>query len=134
MERLLREEVDGAEVKRIEDLSGQDLFACYQCGKCSAGCPSAPFMDLLPHMVIRLLQMGKVAEVLEASSPWLCACCEMCATRCPRGVDVTRVMEAVRLIQLRQNRDRVHPTALPKEKLQELPQIALVGNFRKMTA
>ncbi len=134
MDRLRKEEVDGAEVRRIEDLSGQDLFACYQCGKCSAGCPLGSFMDLLPHMVIRLLQMGLVAEVLEASSPWLCACCEMCATRCPRGVDVTKVMEAVRLQTLRENRDRVHPTVLPKEKLLELPQIALVGNFRKLTA
>jgi len=51
-------------VARIEELSGENVYACYQCGRCSAGCPGIEAMDLLPNQVIRLLQMGQVDEVL----------------------------------------------------------------------
>ena len=45
-------------VKEVEELSGENLMACYQCGKCSAGCPIVADMDILPNQLLRLLQMG----------------------------------------------------------------------------
>jgi heterodisulfide reductase subunit C len=83
----------------VETLAGDaevDLTNCYQCGKCSAGCPAAHAMDLMPREVIRLLQLGSLNAVLDAKTPWLCASCETCATRCPQDVDLPRLMEEVR--------------------------------------
>ena len=45
--------------KRVEDETGQKVRTCYQCKKCSAGCPVAFAMDLLPHEVMRLVIYGQ---------------------------------------------------------------------------
>jgi len=118
-------------VRKIEEVSGQSVLACYQCGKCSAGCPMVSSMDLLPNQVIRLIQLGQVDEVLRSRTIWLCASCFSCASRCPKGVDLARLMEAIRLILLRKRTDRVDITSLDIDE--DLPQIALVSNLRKMT-
>ncbi len=132
--RLSRDRVRGEFVKRVEMISGQDLLQCYQCGKCSAGCPAAFEMDILPSHVIRLAQMGQGEELAKANSYWICLSCQTCTVRCPRGVDIAKIMEALRLVTLRQkNRNKVEATALPMELLVELPQIAIVSNLRKMS-
>jgi Fe-S oxidoreductase len=56
-------------IERVEELSGENVFACYQCGRCSAGCPMAPEMDLLPNQIIRMVQMGLDEEVLHTRVP-----------------------------------------------------------------
>jgi heterodisulfide reductase subunit C len=89
-------------VQTVEELSSQDIRECYQCGKCSAGCPIAADMDLLPNQVLRLLQLGLVDEALRSRTIWLCASCETCTTRCPREVDLAAVMDALRNVAIRQ--------------------------------
>jgi len=121
-------------VKKVAEISGQDLLACNQCGKCSAGCPMCFAMDWLPNQVIRLAQLGLEEDIAAAKTVWLCASCLTCTARCPRGVDLGRVMEAIRLITLRKNIDYVGAAAIPKNIIGELPQIALVSGFRKHTA
>ncbi|MBN2383853.1 4Fe-4S dicluster domain-containing protein [bacterium] len=72
---------------------------CYQCGKCSAGCPLAGEMDYPPSMIMRMLQTGDPEleeKVLRSLSIWLCLSCETCATRCPMEIEITRVMEYLR--------------------------------------
>jgi len=76
--------------------AGVNLKDCYQCGKCSAGCPVQHAMDLMPREVIRLMQLGAWEEVLNAKTPWLCASCITCVTRCPQDVDLPSLMEEVR--------------------------------------
>lgn len=129
MRLVLKSETDI--LKKVEEISGQNVFSCYQCGMCSAGCPMSEEMDLLPNQVIRFLQMGAFDEILSSSTVWLCASCYTCRARCPRGVDLARLMEAVRLIVLRKTKDDyIPPVRMVKEKL---PQIALISALRKFT-
>ncbi len=69
---------------------------CYQCGKCSSGCPISEEMDLLPHQIIHLLGIGQEDEVLDKKTPWMCAGCYTCAVRCPNDIDITAVMDHIR--------------------------------------
>lgn len=122
--------VRGKFVRDVEEISGQDLLACNQCGKCSAGCPVAGAMDLLPSQAIRMAQLG-MEEVLQSSTIWVCASCLTCVTRCPKGVDLPRLMEALREISLRAGASEIDLSRLPDDLVRELPQLAIVGGFRK---
>ncbi len=121
-------------VKKVEEISGQSLLSCNQCGKCSAGCPMSFAMDSLPNQVIRLVQLGLEEDIVRSKTVWICASCFTCTVRCPHGVDLAKVMEAVRLVSLRRNVDYLQAADIPTDTLSELPQIALVGGFRKHTA
>lgn len=66
---------------------------CYQCAKCSAGCPLTFAMDLLPHEIIRLTGLGQTERVLAATTIWVCSACETCTTRCPNDIDIAGVMD-----------------------------------------
>ena len=81
--------------------AGVNLKDCYQCGKCTAGCPLADGMDLMPREVIRFLQLGALDVVLNAKTPWICAQCVVCSSRCPQNVDICSTMRAVRLASKR---------------------------------
>jgi len=115
-------------VRRVEELSGENLYACYQCGKCAAGCLFAEHMDLLPNQVLRLVQLGD-ESVLSSKAPWVCASCLACQVRCPKGVDIAKVMEALRLLSLRRGETALWAKEIPPG----VPQIALVGATRKFT-
>jgi heterodisulfide reductase subunit C2 len=111
---------------------GQDPNGCFQCAKCSAACPVTAAMDLLPHQVIRCLQLGLEEELANSKTPWVCASCFTCAARCPRDLDLARMMEGVRLVMLRRREgNKFGPADLTPEQLAKLPQQALVSGFRK---
>ena len=126
-------EINNENLLKILELSGTSVSACYQCGKCTAGCPTSDFMDIPPHQIVRLLQLGQISETLEKNTIWMCASCVTCAVRCPKGVDLSKIMEALRQLSLRRTENHVHPDQMPKGDLQTLPQIALIANFRKFT-
>jgi len=130
--KLSSEKLQSDFVKKVEEISGQDLLACNQCGKCSAGCPVAFAMDLLPSQVIRLAQLG-LEEVLDANTIWYCASCQTCLSRCPRGVDLPRVMEALRQIALKERGDYLEMPEISADLLTQAPQLALISGFRKYT-
>lgn len=87
---------------------GQNVFRCYQCVKCTSGCPIADQFDLRPNQVMRALQLND-PSVLECKAIWLCASCQTCATRCPQEINVTGVMDILRLEATR----RGIPSAVP---------------------
>ncbi|MFN3421122.1 MAG: 4Fe-4S dicluster domain-containing protein [Armatimonadota bacterium] len=76
--------------------SGERVDWCYQCGKCTAGCPVAFAMDIEPSRVMRLVQLGQGERVLKSKAIWLCVGCQTCTTRCPQEIDIAKVMDTLR--------------------------------------
>ena len=79
------------------------IHQCYQCCKCSAGCPVASEMDLLPHQMVRLAVLGDVTPIVNSRSIWLCLTCHTCGARCPNGIDVPGLLDPIRHEVLRRN-------------------------------
>ena len=82
----------------IQERSGENVYSCYQCIRCSSGCPLSEHFDLTPSQVMRYLQLGKEDAVLESRTVWLCSSCQACSTRCPQGIDLVRVMDELKAI------------------------------------
>ena len=82
----------------VESHTGENISACYQCGKCSAGCPTAYTMDITPRQVMRGIQLGLRDKILDSSAIWVCVSCQTCSLRCPREIDIARIMESLRLL------------------------------------
>ncbi|MBN1146116.1 MAG: 4Fe-4S dicluster domain-containing protein [Anaerolineales bacterium] len=85
--------ISPALAQRIQEELGQNVYLCYQCAKCSSGCPMSEFFDWQPNQVMRALQLGQEDIALESKTPWLCASCQTCSTRCPQDLDITSIME-----------------------------------------
>lgn len=130
---LSRQRVHNEFARKVEAISGQNLFTCYQCGNCTAGCPVAFAMERGPHEVIRYILLGLEEEVLGLNTFWLCASCLQCTSRCPKGIDIARLMDAIRTVVLRrrERKDYIHLPEFPEGYLERVPQIALVSGFRK---
>src|SRR3989339_1409448 len=92
--------------------SGQDVNLCYQCGKCTAGCPVAEEMDLGPRKVMHAVRLGLKNMVLDSDTIWYCASCETCSTRCPQDIEIAKIMDAARILAGREGR---------RSKLPEVP-------------
>ncbi|MEA1922053.1 MAG: 4Fe-4S dicluster domain-containing protein [Pseudomonadota bacterium] len=130
---ISRSQVKGDFVSKVAEISGENFFNCYQCGNCSAGCPSVDEMDLLPSQVVRYLQLGLEDEVKNCKSMWVCAACMMCHARCPKGVDISKIMEALRVLRLREVGAEAHidVTDFSDDYLARAPQIAMISGYRK---
>ncbi|CAK0748963.1 Disulfide reductase [Gammaproteobacteria bacterium] len=128
--------LSGSFVAQVEQLSGQKLLACYQCGNCSAGCPMADHMDILPNQIIRLIQLGMREYLLASNAVWTCVSCMTCNTRCPKNVRIAEIIEAVREIVLRTNErhDELRIAEMSPETIAALPPIALISGMRKLTS
>jgi len=116
--------------REVSDLSGQNVFGCYQCGTCSAGCPYVDDMDVTPDEVLRYIILDR-REVLNSKTIWICSACFTCAERCPRDINITKVMESLRQIVLRHKIDHSNVKKISKKEMETIPQIAFVSLFRK---
>ena len=81
---------------------GENANLCYQCKKCTAGCPAVEHFDLAPHRLMRAVQLGQTELILNSRTIWLCAACEACTTRCPQGLSVPRMVDVFRIMAARQ--------------------------------
>ena len=87
---------DSIWLAEIETSSRVKVSACYQCKKCSSGCPVTFAMDYLPNQILHMIQMGLKDEVLKSATIWVCASCETCTTRCPNDIDIAGIMDTMR--------------------------------------
>lgn len=83
--------------EEIQNYSGINVYNCYQCGKCSAGCTVSSFIEESPTRLIRLIQLGQKEAVYKSRTPYICATCVTCTSRCPMEIDVAKLMETIRI-------------------------------------
>lgn len=98
----MNDPLSGRFLRQVESLSGQPVSSCYQCRKCSAGCPVAGHMDFAPHQLHRLIQSGSRGEALASRSIWLCVGCGTCGARCPNGIATSKVADALKQTAVRE--------------------------------
>jgi len=83
----------------LEQIEAEGPFqagACFQCRKCTNGCPVTFAMDLYPDEVIRMVILGQRETVLNCQTIWVCAACETCTTRCPNDVKIAELMDCLK--------------------------------------
>jgi heterodisulfide reductase subunit B len=85
--------VDQPLVGQIQTELGDNVYLCYQCVKCTSGCPLAEYFDLTPNQVMRAIQLGEEDLALNSRTIWLCASCQTCTTRCPQELDIAGIMD-----------------------------------------
>ncbi len=83
-------------LKEVQEISGVDVSKCYQCKKCTSGCPVSSLATCPPSEIMRRLHLGLGDELLNSDILWMCVSCETCSARCPMGIDVAAVMDALR--------------------------------------
>ena len=113
-------------------MSGVNPRKCMQCGKCSASCPAYASMDIHPHQFVAKVRDGKIAPLLSSNAIYECLSCFACQERCPRDVKPAKLIEACRLMVIReQHMNRLKPEDIPCMLDEKLPQQAIVSAFRK---
>ena len=88
-------------LSEVAQASGERIQACFQCQKCSVGCPIAYAMDILPNQMLRHIQYGHRDKVLASKTIWICASCYTCSVRCPNQIDIAMIMDVLRGLALR---------------------------------
>lgn len=94
-ERTVIEPVRGL-AEQIKAEHGEDVYRCYQCLKCSAGCPMTFAMDYPPSQIMRMIQLGQEEVLLTSKTIWVCLTCNTCSIRCPNDIDIALVIDALR--------------------------------------
>ena len=113
-------------------ISGVNPLKCMRCGKCSGTCPSYDEMEYHPHEFVYMVEKGEIDKLMASESIYKCLSCMACIERCPRSVEPAKIIEAIRLMVLRQQGgNHMHPEELPDMLDEELPQQAIVSAFRK---
>jgi len=80
----------------IGEAGGKTMDLCYQCGTCSGTCPWNLVRDFRVRNIITLAQLG--LEGYEGDDLWLCATCNACVDRCPRGVEIVDLVRSIRAL------------------------------------
>jgi heterodisulfide reductase subunit C len=106
------ESIGGSLAFEVKERSGASPMSCYQCAKCSSGCPVASRSDLKPHELVRMVQMDQREAVLTSRFIWECTSCQTCATRCPQKVDIAAMNDGLRAMS-RAARSAAPATAVP---------------------
>ena len=120
--------------EQILRTSGVNPLKCMRCGKCSGTCPSYNEMEYHPHQFVYMVESGDIEPLLQSVSLYKCLSCFACVDRCPRNVEPAKLVEAVRLMVIRQqSKNHLVADQIPAMLDEELPQQAIVSAFRKYT-
>ena len=112
--------------------AGVDVRKCMRCGKCTATCPAFDEMEYHPHQFVYMVEKGDIERLAASPSLYRCLSCFACVDRCPRSVEPAKVVEAVRLLVIReQGANHLTPDAIPALLDEDLPQQAITSALRK---
>lgn len=118
--------------EQILRTSGVNPLKCMRCGKCSGTCPAYDEMEYHPHEFVYMVERGEIEPLLNSESLYKCLTCFACVDRCPRDVEPVKLVEAVRLMVIRQQgKNHLKPDQIPEMLDEELPQQAIVSALRK---
>lgn len=93
----------------LQSLTGENVLLCYQCKKCTLGCPSAYAMKMRPHELMRAIQFGLTEQIYWSGTIWICLSCETCNTRCPQEINILRVIDGLRELHFGRKVDYYNP-------------------------
>jgi heterodisulfide reductase subunit C2 len=91
-------------LKEMEEATGEKISTCYQCYKCTVGCPVVREMDVYPHRIIRQIILGEREKVLASKTFWTCLQCTTCSVRCPNDIDIALVFDTLRKVAVREGK------------------------------
>jgi heterodisulfide reductase subunit C len=94
------ENIGGALAAEVQTRSGASPMRCFQCAKCSSGCPVSARTGLKPHELVRMVQLDQREVALSSRFIWECTSCQTCITRCPQKVDIPAMNDALRTMSL----------------------------------
>jgi len=101
---------------------GGDLYHCFACGACTAGCPERSLNeDYSPRMVIRKVLLGLKEDVYDNEFVNICSTHFRCLEECPQGVEIPRLMTAIRRLAEKEGYYREGDRILHK-KIQKPPE------------
>ena len=112
----------------VRETTDLNPMRCYQCGKCSAGCPMGSEMPLPPHGIMRMVMTDRRERVFGDDSIWLCLTCETCSARCPNACDPARVIDALRELAVAEGAEHA-PRAIRAFHQAFLDQIKMGGRL-----
>ncbi|MGI9862603.1 4Fe-4S dicluster domain-containing protein [Moorella naiadis] len=73
------------------------IRACYQCAKCTSGCPVATLdSEYNPRRFLRLAAIREEEAVLKDEKLWYCLACFTCQERCPEEARPAEVLLALK--------------------------------------
>ena len=118
--------------EQILRISSVNPRKCMRCGKCSGTCPSYDEMEYHPHEFVYMVESGDIEALKKSDSVYKCLSCFACVERCPRGVEPAKLIEALRLMVIREKGgSHLKAEEIPALLDDEMPQQALVSAFRK---
>ena len=120
------------QLETVVRISGVDPKKCMVCGKCSGTCPAYDEMEYHPHQFVAMVRKGQIDKLAKSESIWRCLSCFACVERCPRSVEPDKLIEAVRLMVIReQGANHLKVTKIPEILDDEMPQQAITSALRK---
>lgn len=107
--------------KVLSKLSTRELVNCFQCLKCTSGCTALKLLELKPHEIMKLVNVGFIDELASSDIIWTCATCLKCIQRCPQKASPYHVIMALRNLAVERE------TKIPEEYLKAVSQILETG-------
>lgn len=130
----------GGELVKTLREKGTPVDACFQCLRCSAGCPMLEFMDIPPNRIIRMVQYGQDQKVLSSKTLWMCASCQTCTTRCPNEVEIAHMMDVLRQESIRagvkspeDEVEKFHRAFVKEIRRGRIHELSMIGRYKLMT-
>jgi heterodisulfide reductase subunit C len=80
----------------LAKLRGRELLNCFLCIKCTSGCTALKLLELKPHEIEKLVNLGFVDELASSDIIWTCATCLKCYQRCPQKASPYHAIVALR--------------------------------------